>query len=56
MIRSLMFIRGNPEESADIGMKKIPMHRTTRAIVVEGIAALPRLCRTAFQVTPRRKA
>jgi ABC-type nitrate/sulfonate/bicarbonate transport system substrate-binding protein len=37
MIRSLMFIRDNPEESADIAMKKIPMHDTTRAIVVEGI-------------------
>jgi ABC-type nitrate/sulfonate/bicarbonate transport system substrate-binding protein len=37
MIRSLMFIRDKPEESADIAMKKIPMHGTTRAIVVEGI-------------------
>jgi ABC-type nitrate/sulfonate/bicarbonate transport system substrate-binding protein len=37
MVRSLIFIRDNPEEAADVAMKKIPMQGTTRATVVEGI-------------------
>jgi ABC-type nitrate/sulfonate/bicarbonate transport system substrate-binding protein len=37
MIRSLMFIRDKPEESADIAMKKIPMASVNREVVEEGI-------------------
>jgi hypothetical protein len=32
-----MFIREQPEEAADIAMKKIPMGNVSRALVVEGI-------------------
>jgi ABC-type nitrate/sulfonate/bicarbonate transport system substrate-binding protein len=37
MIRSLIFIRDNPEEAADIAMKKIPMGDVSRDTVIEGI-------------------
>ena len=37
MMRSLMFIRERPEESADIAMNKIPMRNPSRPIVIEGI-------------------
>jgi ABC-type nitrate/sulfonate/bicarbonate transport system substrate-binding protein len=37
MARSLMFIRDQPEEAADIAMKKIPVGNMTRPLVIEGI-------------------
>jgi NitT/TauT family transport system substrate-binding protein/sulfonate transport system substrate-binding protein len=37
MARALIFIRDQPEESADIAMKKIPIGNMTRPLVVEGI-------------------
>jgi NitT/TauT family transport system substrate-binding protein len=37
MVKALMFIREQPEEAADIAMKKIPMGGTNRALVIEGI-------------------
>ncbi|MGH7828443.1 MAG: ABC transporter substrate-binding protein [Candidatus Binatia bacterium] len=37
MIRSLMFIRDDPESAADVAMKKIPMGGKSRDAVVEGI-------------------
>jgi ABC-type nitrate/sulfonate/bicarbonate transport system substrate-binding protein len=37
MIRSLMFIRDKPEESADIAIRKIPMAGVSRDTIVEGI-------------------
>jgi len=44
-IRGLMFVRDRPEESVDIGMKKLQLGRATRAMVLEGtknyVRALP---------------
>jgi ABC-type nitrate/sulfonate/bicarbonate transport system substrate-binding protein len=37
MVKALMFIREQPEEAADIAMKKIPMGNVSRPLVVEGI-------------------
>jgi NitT/TauT family transport system substrate-binding protein len=37
MVKALMFIREQPEEAADIAMKKIPMGNVSRALLVEGI-------------------
>jgi len=37
MARALMLIRDNPEEAADIALKKIPMGNVSRPLVVEGI-------------------
>jgi ABC-type nitrate/sulfonate/bicarbonate transport system substrate-binding protein len=42
MVRALMFIRERPEESADIAMKKIPMAKMSRPLVVEGIRRFAR--------------
>ena len=48
MARALMFIRDEPEEAADIAMKKIPMGNVSRPLVIEGIRrfakALPGRC------------
>lgn len=44
-IRGLMFVRDRPEESVDIGMKKLQLGKATRAMVLEGtknyVRALP---------------
>ena len=44
-IRGLMFVRERPEESVDIGMKKLQLGRATRAMILEGtknyLRALP---------------
>ena len=44
-IRGLMFVRDRPEESVDLGMKKLQLGRATRAMVLEGtknyVRALP---------------
>jgi ABC-type nitrate/sulfonate/bicarbonate transport system substrate-binding protein len=37
MVKALMFIRAEPEEAADIAMKKIPMGSMNRLLVIEGI-------------------
>jgi ABC-type nitrate/sulfonate/bicarbonate transport system substrate-binding protein len=37
MVKALMFIREQPEEAADIAMKKIPMGSMNRLLVVDGI-------------------
>ena len=37
MSKALMFIREQPEEAADIAMKKIPMGNVSRPLVIEGI-------------------
>jgi NitT/TauT family transport system substrate-binding protein len=37
MVKALIFIREEPEEAADIAMKKIPMGNVSRSLVVEGI-------------------
>jgi ABC-type nitrate/sulfonate/bicarbonate transport system substrate-binding protein len=37
MMRSLMFIREKPEEAADIALKKLPIGKLTRPMVIEGI-------------------
>jgi NitT/TauT family transport system substrate-binding protein len=37
MVKALMFIRAEPEEAADIAMKKIPMGSMNRPLVIEGI-------------------
>jgi ABC-type nitrate/sulfonate/bicarbonate transport system substrate-binding protein len=37
MVRSLMFIRDNPEEAADIALKKLPTGNMTRPLLIEGI-------------------
>jgi ABC-type nitrate/sulfonate/bicarbonate transport system substrate-binding protein len=37
MARALMLIRDNPEEAADIALKKIPMGNVSRPLVIEGI-------------------
>ena len=37
MVKALMFIRAEPEEAADIAMKKIPMGNMSRPLVIEGI-------------------
>ena len=37
MMRSLMFIREKPEEAADIALKKLPVGKLTRPMVIEGI-------------------
>lgn len=44
-IRGLMFVRDHPEESVDLGIKKLQLGNATRAMVVEGtknyVRALP---------------
>ena len=44
-IRGLMFVRERPEDSVDIGMKKLQLGRATRAMILEGtknyLRALP---------------
>jgi ABC-type nitrate/sulfonate/bicarbonate transport system substrate-binding protein len=44
-IRGLMFVRDRPEESVDIGMKRLQLGRATRAMILEGtknyVRALP---------------
>jgi ABC-type nitrate/sulfonate/bicarbonate transport system substrate-binding protein len=46
MIRSLMFIRDNPEEATDVGIKKLRIKDTERSVPLEGlkryIRALPK--------------
>jgi len=37
MMRALVFIREKPEESADIALKKLPVGKLTRPMIVEGI-------------------
>jgi ABC-type nitrate/sulfonate/bicarbonate transport system substrate-binding protein len=37
MARALIFIREQPEEAADIAIKKIPMGNMSRSLVIEGI-------------------
>jgi NitT/TauT family transport system substrate-binding protein len=37
MARALMFIRENPEEAAEIAMRKLPVGNMTRPLVIEGI-------------------
>jgi len=37
MMRALVFIRDKPEESADIALKKLPVGKLTRPMIVEGI-------------------
>ncbi len=37
MMRSLVFIREKPEEAADIAIKKLPVGKLTRPMIVEGI-------------------
>lgn len=37
MVKALMFIRAEPEEAAEIAMKKIPMGNMSRPLVIEGI-------------------
>jgi len=37
MARALMLIRDKPEEAADIALKKIPMGKVSRQLVIEGI-------------------
>ncbi len=37
MMRALLFIRERPEEAADIALAKLPLGKTSRAFVVEGI-------------------
>jgi ABC-type nitrate/sulfonate/bicarbonate transport system substrate-binding protein len=37
MVKALMFIREQPEEAADIALKKIPMGSMNRPLVIEGI-------------------
>jgi ABC-type nitrate/sulfonate/bicarbonate transport system substrate-binding protein len=37
MVKALMFIRAEPEEAAEIALKKIPMGSMNRPLVIEGI-------------------
>jgi len=37
MMRSLVFIREKPEEAADVAIKKLPVGKLTRPMIVEGI-------------------
>ncbi|MGH7928348.1 MAG: ABC transporter substrate-binding protein, partial [Candidatus Binatia bacterium] len=37
MMRSLMFIRGNPEEAADIAMRRLSFRNVTRSMVVTAV-------------------
>ena len=37
MMRALVYIREKPEESADIALKKLPVGKLTRPMIVEGI-------------------
>jgi ABC-type nitrate/sulfonate/bicarbonate transport system substrate-binding protein len=37
MVKALMFIRAEPEEAAEIAMKKIPMGNMSRPLVIEGV-------------------
>jgi ABC-type nitrate/sulfonate/bicarbonate transport system substrate-binding protein len=36
VIRGLMFVRDKPEESVDLGMKKLQLGNATRAMILEG--------------------
>jgi NitT/TauT family transport system substrate-binding protein len=42
MMRALMFVRDKPEESADIALKKLPVGKLTRPMIVEGIRRFAR--------------
>src|SRR4051812_10565988 len=42
MMRALVFVREKPEEAADIALKKLPVGRLTRAMVIEGIRRFAR--------------
>ena len=37
MMRSLMFIRANPEEAADVGMRRLQLRNATRGMVVTAV-------------------
>ncbi|HEY1269860.1 MAG TPA: ABC transporter substrate-binding protein, partial [Candidatus Binatia bacterium] len=37
MMRSLVFIREKPEEAADIAIKKLPVGKLTRPMIIEGV-------------------
>jgi NitT/TauT family transport system substrate-binding protein len=42
MVRSLMFLRDHPEESADIGIKKLQLGNINRAMLIEAATAYTR--------------
>jgi NitT/TauT family transport system substrate-binding protein len=42
MMRALMFVRDKPEEAADIALKKLPVGKLTRPMIVEGIRRFAR--------------
>jgi NitT/TauT family transport system substrate-binding protein len=42
MMRALVYIREKPEESADIALKKLPVGKLTRPMIVEGIRRFAR--------------
>ena len=42
MVRALMFLRDRPEESADIGIKKLQLGNINRAMLIEATKAYAR--------------